>query len=89
MEKYRQEGHYLRYGGAGHRVKKYPYLPPQLLKYLNSTPRVSPTPGDPLTGAGPSEPRRRVGQVNNLKVRKKEVNIINSDMDLELELRKE
>ena len=33
--------------------------------------------------AGLLESRRRVGQVNNLKVRKEKVNIINSDMNLE------
>ena len=85
MEKHRQKGYYLRYGGAGYQVKEYPYLPPQLLKYPNSTPRASPTPGDPPTGVKPSEPRRRVGQVNNSKVKKKEVNTANSDIDSELE----
>ena len=89
MEKRRQEGRYWRYEGAGYRIKKYPYLPPQSLKYLNSTPRVFPTPGDLFTGAGLLEPRRRVGQVNNSKVKKKEVNIVNSDVDLELESGKE
>ena len=89
MEKYRQERHYLRCGGAGHRIKEYPYLPPQLFKYFNSTPWVFPTPRDLFTGVKPLEPRRRVRQVNNSKVRKKEVNTINSDMDLELESGKE
>ena len=28
MEKHCQEGRYLRYGGAGHRVKEYPYFSP-------------------------------------------------------------
>ena len=60
MEKHYQERHYLQYGGAGHRVKKYFYLPPQSSGYLNLTPQVFPTPEDPLTGAGPSEYRRRI-----------------------------
>ena len=40
-------------------------------------------------GAGPSEPRRCVGQVNNSKVKKEKVNTANSDMDLELKSGKE
>ena len=60
MEKHRQERRYLQYGGAEHQVKECPYLPPQSSRYPNSTPWVFPTPGDPLTGAGPSEYRRRV-----------------------------
>ena len=56
-------------------MKECPYLPPQLSKYLNSTPRVSPTPGDPLTGAGPSEHRRRVRQVNNSRAGRKEAEV--------------
>ena len=72
MEKHCQKGRYLRCGEAGYRIKECPYLSLQSLKYLNSTPRVFPTPGDPNTGAGPSEPRRRVRQVNNSKVGKKE-----------------
>ena len=92
MEKRRQEGRYLRCGGAGYRIKECPYLPPQSLGYPNSTPRASPTPGDPLTGAGPSEHRRRVRQVNSSKAGKKEAeisvseetNTIDLGMDLEL-----
>ena len=72
MKKRRQERRCLRCGGAGYRVKKYPYLPPQSLRYLNLTPWVFLTPGDSFTGAGPSEPCRRVGQVNNSKVGRKE-----------------
>ena len=75
MEKRRQEGCYLRYGGAGHRVKECPYLPPQSLGYLNLTPWVFPTPGDPFTGAGLSKHRRRVRQVNNSKAGKKEAEV--------------
>ena len=71
MEKRRQERRYLRCGGAGHRVKECPYLPPQSSGYLNLTPWVSPTPGDLFTGAGLSEHRRRVRQVNNSKAGKK------------------
>ena len=67
MEKRRQERRYLQCGGAKYWVKEYLYLPPQSLKYLNLTPRVSPTPGDLFIGAKPSESRRRVGQVNNSK----------------------
>ena len=97
MEKRRQEGRYLRCGGAGHRVKECPYLPPQSLGYLNLTPRVSPTPGDPLTGAGPSKYRHRIRQVNNSKAGKKEaevsvseeINAIDSGMDSELKSGKE
>ena len=97
MEKYRQEGHCLRCGGAGYRVKEYLYLPPQSLRYLNLTPRVSPTPGDPFTSAGLSEHRRRIRQVNSSKAGKKEaevsiseeINTIDSGMDLELESGKE
>ena len=86
MEKHCQERYYLRCGGAGHRIKEYPYLLSQSSRYPNLTPRVSPTPGDPFTGAGLSEPRRRVRQVNNSKVKKKKkkVNITNSDMNSEL-----
>ena len=72
MENHRQKRHYLRCGKAGHQIKEYPYLPPQSARYPNLIPRVSPTLGDPFTGAGPSEPRRHVKQVNNSKVGKKE-----------------
>ena len=93
MEKRRQEGRCLRYGGAEHQVKECPYLPPQSSRYLNSIPRVFPTPGDPLTGAGPSEHRRRVRQVNNSRAGKKEaevsvseeINTIDSGTDSEKE----
>ena len=88
IKKHCQERYYLQCGKARHRIKEYPYLPPQSLRYL-------------FTGAGPLGPRRHMGYVNNskvgkkeaktdiLKVKKKKVNIINSDMDLELELGKE
>ena len=89
MEKYYQEGCYLQGGGAGYRVKEYPYLPPQSLRYLNSTPRVFPTPRDLFTGAGLLESRRRVRQVNILKVEKKEANATDLGVDSELESGKE
>ena len=56
-------------------MKECPYLPPQSSRYPNSTPWVSPTPGDPLTGAGPSEHRRRVRQVNNSRAGRKEAEV--------------
>ena len=89
MEKRRQEKHYLQYGGAGHRVKEYPYLPPQSSKYPNSTPRVSPTPGDPLTGAGPSGSHHRAGQVNTTKIRKEEGNALSTDSGADTDSEKE
>ena len=89
MEKYRQERHYLRYGGAGHRVKKYLYLPPQLLKYLNLIPWVFPTPGDPFTGAGPSGSHYYTGQINITKIRKEEGNTLGMDSGADTDAEKE
>ena len=60
------------------------------LEQAQKTPELTRNPSpNPAIHAGPSEPRRRVGQVNSSKVGKEEVNTANSDVDSELESGKE